>query len=217
MHQVLRIVERRGNHADVRAFQLAQHVRERGVLRDRRQHHHAVQLLARDEAANVGQEFFAVAIARMHHQLVAHAAQCAERAFLEVDDVRRVRVVVDQADQERAPERERARLRIRREADALDDLVDARARFLAHERRFVDDARDGLLRDVRQARDVVDRVLALERDDGRAGDRLTGGGRLAGARAGAERALAGRRTIFVAVFLGMRSGIVPDRRAGTPI
>ncbi len=81
-----------------------------------------------------------MAIARMHDELVANAAQRTERALLEVDHVRRVRVVVDQPDQERAPEREPARLRIRREADALDDLRDARAGFLAHEGRLVDDA-----------------------------------------------------------------------------
>ena len=97
---------------------MLQHLRERRILRDRRQQHHAVQLLAADEAADVGQEFVAVAIAGMHDQLVADAAQRAERAFLDVDDVRRVRIVVDQPDQERAPERETARLRIRREADA---------------------------------------------------------------------------------------------------
>jgi hypothetical protein len=160
--QILRIVERRGNHANVRACQLAQHFCKRRVLRDRRQHHHAVELLARDEAADIGQELVAVAVARMHDELIAHAAQRAECALLEVDHVRRVRVVVDQPDQERAPERERARLRIRREADALDDLGDACARFLAHERRFVDDARNGLLGNVRQPGDIVDGVLALD-------------------------------------------------------
>ena len=69
----------------------------------------------------------------------------------------RRRVIVDHADQKRAPEGEPARLRVGREAELADDRVDLKARLFLHERRIVDHARHGLLRHVGQARDVVDR------------------------------------------------------------
>ena len=56
------------------------------------------------------------------------AAHGIERAFLDVHDVLRVRVVVDQPDEERTAEREAARLRIGHVAELVDDRLDACAR-----------------------------------------------------------------------------------------
>ena len=101
------------------------------------------------------------AVARPHDQLEARALERVQDAALHVDDVLRARVVVDQRDQERAAKRERARLRIGRKAVLGDDQLHLLARLLAHERRIVDDARHGLLRNVRKPRDIVDRDLGL--------------------------------------------------------
>ena len=54
-------------------------------------------------------------------------------------------------------ERQAARLRIGRVADLAHQRLDLVAGVLAHQRRVVDDARHGLLRDPGQAGDVVDR------------------------------------------------------------
>jgi hypothetical protein len=81
-----------------------------------------------DEAPHAGDEVRFLAIAGMHDHFVLGVAHGIERTFHAVHDVLRVRVVVDQADQERLAEGEAARLRIRHVAELVDDRLDARAR-----------------------------------------------------------------------------------------
>ena len=114
-----------------------------------------MKLLPLHEAPYAWDEVLAQSVAGMHYQLEAGAAQGVQHAFLAVDDVLGVRVVVDQSDEKRAAERQAARLRVGCVADLLDDGVDACARLAFDERRLVDDARDGFLRDSGQAGDVV--------------------------------------------------------------
>ena len=101
-------------------------------------------------------ELAAVAVAGMDDEFVVRSAQAVQRAFHHVDDVLRVRVVVDETDQERLAESEPARLRIGNVAVAVHDRLDSRARVLVHHRGAIDDARDRLLRYAGEARDVVD-------------------------------------------------------------
>ena len=84
-----------------------------------------------------------------------------EDALLDVEHHLRVGIVVDQADQEVAPQRQRARLRIGHVAKLVDHLLDPLARLLVEQRRAVDHPADRLLRNAGEARDVVDRRLAL--------------------------------------------------------
>ena len=102
----------------------------------------------------------------MDHDLVLGVAHRVEHAFHQVDDVLRVRVVVDQPDEERLAEREAARLRVGHVTELVDDRLDARARLFLHQRRLVDHARNRLLRHARQPRDVVDGGVAPGLDVG---------------------------------------------------
>ena len=107
--------------------------------------------------------------------IVTGAAQGIERTVLEIDDVLRGRIVEHQTDQERAPERQSTRLRIRGIAALLHQGHDAVAGFRPHQRRVVDDARHGLLGNAGEPRDVVDRGLAA-RQRGRIHPRRRCGG-----------------------------------------
>ena len=150
------IVELRVRDAHVGAVGGGERARELVVLGDRRQQDHAAQLLAFDEAPHARDEVRLLAVAGMDDDFVLGIAHGIERAFHQVHDVLRVRVVVDQPDQEGLAKCEAARLRIRHVAELVDDRLDARARRFLHQRRLVDDARNGLLRDAREPRDVVD-------------------------------------------------------------
>ena len=141
------------------------------VLRHRRQQDHAAQLLALGEPRHSRDEVDAAAIARVHDQLEVRTPQRVEHALLRVYDVLRVRIVVDEADQERTAKGEAAGLWIWHEPELSDDRLDARAGVVAHERRGVDDPGHRLLGDPGQSRDVVDRDVAPSRD-AKAGLRL---------------------------------------------
>ena len=100
------------------------------------------------------------AIDRAHDHLELGALQRLQDALLDVEHHLRVGIVVDQADQEIAPQRQRARLRIGHIAELADHLLDPLARLVVEQGRAVDDPADRLLGDAREARDIVDRRLA---------------------------------------------------------
>ena len=100
------------------------------------------------------------AIDRAHHQLELGAVQRLEDSLLDVHHHLRIGIVVHQPDQEIAPQRQRARLRIGDVAELADHVLDAFARIVVEQRRAIDHAADGLLRHPRQARDIVDRRLS---------------------------------------------------------
>ncbi len=157
----LALVARPRRDADHRHVELFHQCQQAAILGDRRQQDDPAQALDLDEFADVVEEVGAVAVARVHHQFHAGAAQRIQRPGLHVDDVLGVGVVVDQPVEEGAAEGQAAGLRVRAEADAGDDVVDLVAGFLAHAGRMVDDARHGLLRYAGQGGDVVDgRLLA---------------------------------------------------------
>ncbi len=186
---VIGVVELHRGDADVFAADVGQQLGRALVLGHRRGQHHAIELLALHEAAHVGQEGGAGAVAGMHHQLKARAAHAVQEAELHVHDILGVGVVVDQPDQERPAEGQAAGLGVRRIAGLGDHRLDALAGFLLHEGRGVDDTRDGLLRHPGQARDVVDRgapaaALGFRRIVGA----RTGGGRIGSAQTSAPAA-----------------------------
>ncbi|MNI33292.1 hypothetical protein D3C73_872330 [compost metagenome] len=155
-HHVLGLVQGDRGDADIGGVQLAQQFDHRLVLGHRGRHDDAEQPLAFDEAANVLQQGGGGAAARMHHQFQARSLQGVQDALLHVDHIGGAGLVVDHPDQEGPAEGQAARLRIGHEAQFVDRLLNAGAGFLAHERRLVDDARHGLLGDLRHAGDVID-------------------------------------------------------------
>ena len=142
----LGLIHRHRRDAHVAATDLVEHVGQRLVFRHAWHQHHAVQLLLLHEAAHAVDIVRAAAVARMHDQFEARIAQAVERPVLHVDDELRGRVVVDHADQERAPERQSARQRVWRVAHLSHQRFDLLARVLAHQRRTVDDPGHRLLR-----------------------------------------------------------------------
>ncbi len=92
----------------------------------------------------------------MDNQFGAGAAQAVQRAHLHIDDILRVGIIVDQPDQEGAPERQAARLRIRTKADAGDDFGDGVARLRVDAGGIIDDARNGLFGNAGQPRHIID-------------------------------------------------------------
>ena len=111
-HHGLRLVQRDRGDAYIGAVEIAQQVDDALILRHRRRHDDAIKALTLDEPSNVFQQGRGVAVARMNDQLQARALQRIQHALLHVHDIGRAGVVVDQADQERAPERQAARLGI---------------------------------------------------------------------------------------------------------
>ncbi len=153
---MFRLVQRHGGDAHIGAVEFLEDLDQLVVFGDRRRQDDAGQFLTLDEVADVLARKSGLSAARMHQQFEAGAADHVENALLHVDDVLRVRLVVDQADEEGALGGEAARHRIGRVADLLDQRLDPLARVLLHERRLVDDARDGLLRHAREAGHIVD-------------------------------------------------------------
>ena len=139
----------------------------------------AAQFLPFDEASNAGDEVGLLAIAGVHDHFVLGVAHRLEHSLHEIHDVLRVRIVVDQADQERLAERESTRLRIRYVSELVDHRLDACAGFLLHQRRLVDDPRNGFFRNAGESRDVIDgRVASGLQSGGSAGGDLGRSGRL---------------------------------------
>ena len=64
--------------------------------------------------------------------------QGVEDALLNVDYRLRIGIIVDEADEKIAPERQRSRLRIGDITELLDDLLDSAAGFIVQQRRIVD-------------------------------------------------------------------------------
>src|SRR5207342_3458826 len=100
-HDARRVVEHGVGDAHIGTVGGVQRARQFVVLGYRRQQDGAAQLLALDEAAHAGDEVWFHAIAGMHDVFVFRVADGVERAFHEVDDVLRIRVVVDEADEKR--------------------------------------------------------------------------------------------------------------------
>ena len=92
----------------------------------------------------------------MREELKALLPAAAHRAVLNVDDVVRAGIAVDEPDEIRAPPRKAARRNARVIVQRLDDRLHARARFVPHVRLVVEHARNGLDRDARRLRDIVD-------------------------------------------------------------
>ncbi len=126
--------------ADVAAFDAVEHLRQRCRLGGTRAQDHAVQLLLLHEAAHAVRAVRRLAVAGMHDQLIAGAAQRFQRAVLQVDNALGARVVIHQADQEGAAERETARQGVGHVTDLAHQRLDLVAGVFAHQRRVVDDS-----------------------------------------------------------------------------
>ena len=162
------VVHRHRRDAHVAAADVGQHVGQGLILRYARYQHHPVQFLLLHEPAHAIDVVRAAAVAGVHHQFEARIAHRIQRAVLQVDDVLRGRVVIDHAHQERLAEGQAARHRVGRVTHFPHQSFDLLARVLTHQRRVVDDARDGLLGNARQPCDVVDRG-SLAGSNGRCG------------------------------------------------
>ena len=81
---------------------------------------------------------------------------------LHVDHILRAGIVIDKADQVRPAQGQRPGLRVGRIAELGDDRLDDLPGARLDQRAVIDDARHGLLRHLRDARDIVDRCPALK-------------------------------------------------------
>jgi hypothetical protein len=156
---VRRSVEHGGAHAHVAAPDLRAQLRDAVVLADRRHQQDAEQALPLQEMPQIVQHGRRTAVERAHHHLELGAVQRLQHALLDVHHRLRAGVVVDEADQEVAPQRERARLRIGNVAEAADHLLDPPPRLFAQQRRAVDHPADRLLRHAGDPGDIIDRGL----------------------------------------------------------
>jgi hypothetical protein len=126
--------------ADVAAVDVVEHLRQRNRFGGARAEDHAMQLLLLHETAHALRTVRILAVAGMHHQLIAGAAQRFQRAVLQVDNALGAGVVIHQADQEGAAERESARQRVGHVTDLAHQRLDLVAGVFAHQRRVVDDS-----------------------------------------------------------------------------
>ena len=175
-HAIGRIQGYRGD-AHIGTSHLGQHAGDTLVFGNRRRQDGAEQFLAHREAAHIGHEVVAGPVAGMHHQLEARSANSVQNPLLHVHHIVGAGVVVDHADQERAPERKASRLGVGRKAQFGDHRLDLLAGVRLDEGRLVDDPRDGLLGYAGDAGDVVD-----------------------GRRAAWRQAVVGRARVFAVVF-----------------
>ena len=107
------IVELGRAHADVAAADLVAEPRERVILRDRRQQDDAVETLALEEMADVVEHRRRAAVDRADEHREIGPLQRLEDSLLDIEDHLRIGIVVDEADQEVGPQRERAGLGVR--------------------------------------------------------------------------------------------------------
>ena len=153
-------IQHRRPHAHVTAADIVAQLRHRIVLADRRHQQHAEQALAFEEVAQILQHRRRAAIERAHHHFEFGIVQRLQHALLDIHHRLRIGIVVDEADQEIAAQRQRPCLRVRDIAEIRDHLFDALARLFVEQGRAVDDPADGLLRYAGDARHIVDRRLA---------------------------------------------------------
>jgi hypothetical protein len=130
-------------------------------LRHRRQNDDPVHVRPGNEAENVGEEAFAAYVAGMYHKLVTGRAADFQNTALDGIDVQRVRVVVNQSDQEGAARGKAPGLGARHVIQLADHLQHVLACRGIDFRRVVDHARNRFLGYAGQSRDVTDRGLAV--------------------------------------------------------
>ena len=159
---VMIVIEGGGTHSHICASDFLAQGGKLVVFRDRRKQQDAVEPLLLEEIANVVEHFGRVPIDRADHQRKLRIPNCVEHALLEIEHGLRVRIVVQQADQEVATQGQSTRLGVRNIAEFSDDGFDFLARILLDQRRTIDDPADGLLGHAGDTRDIVDRrCLAL--------------------------------------------------------
>ena len=157
LDQMLGLVERSRAHADIAAAHFAAQRGQFVILGNRRQDQHAIQPLQLEEIADVVEHGRRMTIDRAHHEREFGIADRVEHPFLEVEHGLRIGVVVQQAKQEIAPQRQCAGLRVRRIAEFGDNLLDLLAGGLLEQRGSIDHPAHRLLRDACNPRHVVDR------------------------------------------------------------
>ena len=157
LDQMLGFVERGRAHTHIAAPHFAAQRCEIVIFRDRGQDQHAIETLLLEEIADIIEHGGRMAINRPDDESEFGIADCVEHAFLEIEHSLRIGVVVQQTDQEVAPQRQRARLRVWSIAKLGDDLLDLRARRFPQQGRSVDDTADGLLGYSSHPRHIIDR------------------------------------------------------------
>src|SRR6185312_10823169 len=152
---ILRVLAR-GDDADERNPGVAQRLDQRGLLGHRRRQHQPGQVRATHQRAQLLGQRRRGGIAGMDLQAEAAGAAHRQHAALQVDDVVRVRVVVDQADRIGTRAAQAARGGVGLVAERVDRLLHPLARARMHRGLVVDDARYRLQRDACPFRDILD-------------------------------------------------------------
>ena len=136
-------IEPGGRNANDPASVIPQFVRNVLALGYRRQENDPVHLQSRYESQDVVRQVFAAIIAGVRYQFVAGGSRRIQDAKLHLGDVLRVRIVVNEPENERTAAAQPARAGVGREIQRLDGRLDLDPRRAAHLLRLVENARNG--------------------------------------------------------------------------